>query len=150
MTTDLIAGIDPGSSNGIVIQFTVFGRPVPQGSMRAFRHKTTGAVVSTSDNKRTKPWKQEVAQTAMSLGCGMFDRDTPVEITMNFYFTRPKSAAKRKGMTVKPDGDKLVRSIFDAITGVLIVDDAQIVEHYARKHYGGPERCEIRIQEAIC
>lgn len=119
--------------------------------MRAFKHAKTGAVINIADNKRTKPWKQEIAQTALAIGADGFRRDTPVEVTMNFYFTRPKSAtlAKRPGMTVKPDGDKLVRAVFDALTGVLIEDDAQIVEFHARKHYGGPERVEIRVQEAI-
>lgn len=117
--------------------------------MRAFKHKVTGEVVNTSDNKRLRPWRYDVAEMAMIQQAQMFDRETPVEITMNFYFTKPASAKRRRGMTVKPDIDKTCRSILDAITGILIEDDAQVVEMHARKHYGGPERVEIRVQEAI-
>lgn len=142
-----------------MVRFTVHGTPVPQGSTRGFIPKGWTRPVITTDNKKLKPWRQQITDTALSLGLHrvagdgsiepIFDRDTPVEVTMNFYFTKPKTS-KRRGHTVRPDGDKLVRGIFDAITGVLIVDDAQVVEFHARKHYGGPERVEIQIAEAVC
>lgn len=131
------------------VRFQVFGTPRPQGSTKAFYVKSLGRAVVTSDNKKLKPWRQQISETAVSLGVWKFDRETPVEVTMNFYFRRPESAKKRRGMTVKPDGDKLVRAIFDSITGILIEDDAQIVEFHARKHYGGPERVEIEVREAV-
>jgi crossover junction endodeoxyribonuclease RusA len=131
------------------IVFTVIGTPRPQGSSRAFIPKGWSRPVITTDNQKLKPWRQEIASTAQSLNVPMFDRSVPVEITMNFYFSRPASAKKRRGMTVKPDIDKLVRGIFDSLTGILFEDDSQIVEHHARKHYGGPERVEIRVQEAV-
>lgn len=132
-----------------VIEFTVYGTPRPQGSMRAFRHKTTGAVINVPDNKLTKPWKQEIAGMASMETPGMipFAKGVPVSVAMNFYFAKPKSV-KREAMTVKPDGDKLVRAIFDAIKGILIHDDAQVVQFFASKYYGTPERVEIKIQEA--
>lgn len=131
------------------IEFTVLGRPVPQGSTRAFTPKGWNRPIITTDNTKLKPWRQQIGDTALSLNALMFHRETPVEVTMNFYFTRPKSAKNRRGMTVKPDIDKTCRSILDAITGILIEDDSQVVEMHARKHYGGPDRVEIRLQEAI-
>lgn len=132
-----------------MIEFTVYGTPRPQGSTRAFFVKKLGRAVITTDNTKLKPWRQQISDTALSLAAQMFQRETPVEVTMNFYFTKPASAKKRRGMTVKPDIDKTARAILDAITGVLIVDDAQVVEMHARKHYGGPERVEIRVEEAV-
>ena len=35
-------------------------------------------------------------------------------------------------MMSKPDGDKLVRAMFDAFTNVLYVDDSRVVAHSAR------------------
>jgi Holliday junction resolvase RusA-like endonuclease len=131
------------------IRFEVLGTPRPQGSNRGFVHRHTGRVVITSDNKRLLPWRQQVAGTAMALSVDPFADGVPVEIALNFYFSRPKSAKRRIGMTVKPDIDKTIRAILDALKGILIHDDAQIVELHARKHYGGPERVEIVIQEAI-
>lgn len=129
----------------------VYGTPKPQGSMRSFRHAKTGAVITTGDNPGTKPWKQQVAQVAMSPGRQPFPPHVPVYIAMNFYFTRPRSVSvkKRPAMTTKPDGDKLVRAIFDALKGIVIHDDSQVIEFHCRKHYGGPPRVEIRIEEAI-
>lgn len=131
------------------ITFTVFGKPAPQGSMRAFMRPGMRFPVVTSDNAATRPWRQEITATAIALKVLPFEKNIPVEITLNFYFARPKSANKRKGMTVRPDLDKTVRAVFDALKGVLLHDDAQVVEVHARKHYGGPERVEIRIQEAL-
>ncbi len=131
------------------MKFTVFGTPRPQGSMRAFMPKGGRYPSVTTDNRKLKPWRQEISATAMEFREHAFEQGVPVEVIMNFYFTRPKSAKKRLGMTVKPDADKLVRAVFDAIKGILIHDDAQIIEHHCRKHYGGPERVEIEITEAI-
>jgi crossover junction endodeoxyribonuclease RusA len=126
-----------------VIRFTVLGRPRPQGSKR---HVGNGIMVESS--KALKPWRQDVAGMALALGVEMFAAHVPLELTLNFYFSRPKSA-KRRGMTTKPDIDKTARAILDAIKGILITDDSQVVELHARKHYGGPERVEISIQEAL-
>ncbi len=134
------------------IRFTVLGTPRPQGSMKAFVNRRTGQAQMTSQIKGLKPWRQEVAGMAMSAVSGyplpLFGDHVPVEVTLNFYFTKPKSS-KRCAMTTRPDGDKLLRSFCDAITGILVHDDAQIIEFHVRKHYGGPDRLEIEVQEAI-
>ena len=126
-----------------VIRFTVFGTPRPQGSKR---HVGNGVMVESS--KYLKPWRQEVAGTALTLKTEMFKAHVPVELTLNFYFQKPKTV-KRRAMTTKPDSSKLLRAIEDAITGILVHDDAQIVETHIRKHYGGPERVEIELREAV-
>lgn len=125
------------------IRFTVLGTPRPQGSKR---HVGNGIMVESS--KALKPWRQEVSGTALALGVSMFEAHVPVELTLNFYFTKPKSA-KRRAMTTKPDGSKLLRAVEDALTGILYHDDSQIIESHVRKHYGGPERVEIELREAI-
>lgn len=131
-----------------LITFTVLGVPVPQGSMKAFHRPGMRHPIVTSDNRALKPWRQEIAATAISLGREPFPQHVPVEISMNFYFVKPKSV-KRNAVTVRPDIDKICRSFLDAITGILISDDAQVIEMHARKHYGGPPRVEIQIGEAI-
>lgn len=137
------------------IRFTVYGRPIPQGSIRSFRHKTTGAIVSTSDNKNLKPWRQQISGAAMeatkSYPQPVFGEHVPVEVTLRFYYSRPKSARKRPGMTTKPDLDKTLRACLDALTGIAFADDAQVIEFHCRKVYlsQGPERCEFEIQKGI-
>ncbi len=38
------------------VKFTVYGRPVPQGSTRSFIPKGWTRAVITTDNKKLKPW----------------------------------------------------------------------------------------------
>lgn len=131
-----------------MIRFTVYGKPKPQGSKR---HVGNGIMVESS--KGLKPWRQEIAGEAIvavtqaQQALPMFTGHVPVEVTLRFYFTSPKK--KRAGMTTAPDVDKLARSVFDSLKGILIHDDSQVIELHARKMYGGPERVEIEVREAI-
>ena len=131
------------------LKFTVYGKPAPQGSLRAFMRPGMAHPVLTSDNRATMPWRQEIAYSALAVHAVKFDRSVPLSIVMAFFFAKPKSARKRQAHTVKPDCDKLVRCVFDALTGIVFEDDAQIVIHSARKLYGLPERVEIEIEEAV-
>jgi Holliday junction resolvase RusA-like endonuclease len=136
------------------MKFTVYGTPRPQGSMRAFAHKTTGKVVTVSDNAKTKPWRQEIARTALEEKRSHYMNGNQessyhgVVIKMTFCFARPKSVKehKRPHMTVKPDIDKLARAVLDACTGILFPDDANIIRLTATKRYEEPERVEIEIE----
>ena len=50
-------------------------------------------------------------------------------------------------MATMPDVDKLARCALDALVGVLIKDDAQVVALHLGKRYGEPERLEARLRE---
>lgn len=125
----------------------VYGRPEPQGSTRAFMPKRGKFPVVTSDNPKVKPYRQQIALTAMAKGIRPCAREASLSVKLSFYFTRPASAKRRLDPVVKPDLDKLVRSVFDALTGVAFVDDAQITKLETGKDYGDPERTEIEIIE---
>jgi len=131
-----------------MISFTVYGTPIPQGSMKAFRHKTTGAVITTSDNTKTKPWKQQVSLMAIN-AVGTVQIKGPVQLDLKFFLKRPKSVSKsRVYPTVKPDLDKCTRAILDALSGIVYRDDAQVVRFgEVSKEYGEPERVEITVEE---
>lgn len=131
-----------------MIRFTVPGVPVPQGSMRALMRPGARFPIVTSDNRSLKPWRQSVAFAAVD-ACP--DRELwqgPVSIGVVFYLPRPKSLPKRVAYPVKkPDCDKLVRGVLDALTGILWRDDSQVVEMAAWKLYGDPPRAEITVEE---
>jgi Holliday junction resolvase RusA-like endonuclease len=133
------------------VSFTVYGTPRPQGSMRAFMRPGARHPVLVSDNKKMRPWRQEIAGTAAALDIEPFADGVPLMIEANFFFKKPKSARKRADMTVKPDVDKLCRAVLDALKGVVIHDDAQVVWLFGIKHYGETERAEIIVvaQEAL-
>jgi crossover junction endodeoxyribonuclease RusA len=130
-----------------MIQFTVYGTPRPQGSMRSFRHRLTSQVVTTSDNKHLKPWRQEVAQMAVLQRAQLIETG-PVALGLRFYFKRPKSAPKsRIYPTVKPDLDKTIRAILDALKGIIYGDDSQVVRFdHVEKLYDNVERAEIQVR----
>jgi len=148
--------------------FVVLGEAEPAGSKKAFvplhpktkqpyRRPGGGIVVSVVDaNPHAKGWKKRVAKIAHD-ECGAPLLTGPVKVTLVFYRERPQSHYGVSGLnksgreapfpTTKPDAGKLARGTIDAMTGVMYVDDAQIVEEIAIKRYGTPPRAEITVEE---
>jgi crossover junction endodeoxyribonuclease RusA len=131
------------------LTFTVFGTPAPQGSMKAFMPKGGRFPVVTADNSKTKPWRQQVAGTALAeiARTGWEPKQSgPVFIEASFYFEKPKSAKKSEiSKTTKPDLDKCARAILDSLTGIAFKDDAQVTSLLTWKGFGSPARVEIGI-----
>ncbi len=133
-----------------MISFTVIGKPEPQGSTRAFVPKGWKRAIITSANKNLKPWRQDVADMAIlamkEANQSLVVRPGAVRVTARFYFDRPKSQKKAQFKTTAADVDKLVRSLFDSMSGVCYEDDAQVVECIVNKRYGQPARAEIAVE----
>ena len=132
------------------ITFTVLGVPVPQGSMRGI--VVDGKARMLSDNEKTGPFRQEVGWCALRALEGREQpfcaKHVPVWVRIMFVFPKPVSAKKsRQRPVVKPDADKLIRSCFDAMKGIMWHDDAQIVSVLAQKYYGTPARAEITVMK---
>jgi len=143
---------EPGPSPDRVA-FDVPSEPQPQGSSRAFRHRHTGRVMVTSDNARLRPWRDAVcwhARQAMHTPwlIGTVARppfEGPVAVVLEFRFARPAGHFGKRGLppsapsghVVRPDLDKLVRAVLDALSEAGVWrDDAQVVSIAARKAYG--------------
>jgi Holliday junction resolvase RusA-like endonuclease len=132
------------------IVFTVPGVPAPQGSKRAF--VVGGRAVMAEANQATKPWRAAVAAAAVE---AMPDGPvaSPVDMELVFLFPRPKGHYGSRGLrpsapvykTTKPDVDKLTRAVLDAITGIVIRDDAQVVQLRAIKTFGDGAAIGARI-----
>jgi crossover junction endodeoxyribonuclease RusA len=134
------------------MQFSVMGTPVPQGSKRAWLNSQTGKVMMTEDaGKRHSTWRNEVtgqARQAMS-NLGRFGEPfrEPISCSLTFQFHRPliHYGTGRNAELVKasappypakpPDLDKLTRAIWDSLTSVVWVDDAQVVAATIRKQW---------------
>lgn len=71
----------------------------------------------------------------------------PICVSIDFTFTRPKSVSekKRPHPSCKPDVDNVCKMVFDAGTGLLWKDDAQIVTLLARKIYGAQASTKITV-----
>lgn len=123
------------------IEFWCSSIPQPQGSSRAM--VIGGRARVFSDNPKLKGFRKEVAQAAAiaiaeaQMAAPAFGKHTAVRLTVEFVVAPPKTLPKtRRYPVVRPDLDKLLRSIGDALTGVMYHDDSQVVTILAQKRYG--------------
>jgi crossover junction endodeoxyribonuclease RusA len=140
-----------------MIRFVVPGIPVQQGSKR---HVGNGIMVEAAAN--LKPWREAIIYAAREHSKELRYPTGPVNACLYFYFPRPKSHfgtgrnahVLKDGATeykaTKPDLDKLVRAVLDAITqsGVVWRDDSQVAGLTALKRYGGTGFLDVRVREA--
>jgi len=112
-----------------LLHWFVEGTPVPQGSKTAV--VMNGRAVMFEANKKHKGWRNHVSSVIPKLEQPSMN---PVRVELLFFFNRPKTV-KREHMSVKPDIDKLSRSILDCLSGRIIKDDSQVVILNARKEY---------------
>ncbi|MCL6557394.1 MAG: RusA family crossover junction endodeoxyribonuclease [Firmicutes bacterium] len=134
------------------ISFTVYGQAQTKGSAKAFTFtdkngKTRASI--TNDNPKSKEWQSLVAKLAQEHRPEGGIIKGAVVVGIDFYFLRPKSVPvkKRPHMIVKPDIDKITRSVLDGLKGTIYADDAQVIGLNIRKYYGDPPRAEIMIIE---
>lgn len=149
----------------IDLTFEVPGIPVPQGSKRPLRNRATGHLcVVESGGARHAQWRADVRHYAVDAwGWGLVPPVAdPIRLTVTFVMPRPKghywpTNAKHYGElrdgvpiapTTTPDLDKLLRSVLDSLTGVVYVDDAQVVTVICRKVYGDSPGVVVRVQSA--
>jgi len=117
------------------VAFRVYGLPESQGSARAFVRG--GRPVITSTNKNLGDWRRLVADASQKhadlLGGA-------VSLSLKFYLPKPKSTPKKVYWPAKrPDLDKLIRAVGDALTGIMWADDSQICVIFALKFYADGE-----------
>jgi Holliday junction resolvase RusA-like endonuclease len=129
-----------------LVWFAVPGTPQPQGSTRAF--VKAGKVVTTSANPNLRPWRDSLILAAKEARKGRDSLTGPVGVIVEFYVARPKGHYGKRGLLpsapkrpfVRPDLDKLIRGVLDALTqSAVLVDDGQVVDVWASKEYGDPE-----------
>lgn len=130
-----------------VIKFSVKGYPQPKGSMKAFPHRWTRFPVVTSANPRMQAWSRLISLVA-SLHTpkeGLWDG--PVELHLCFRLKKPKALPKKRRSWAikKPDLDKLIRAVKDALKGVVYTDDSKVVSLHAWKDYGDIPGVDIEI-----
>ncbi len=135
------------------IHFFVPGIPRPGGSKNAFPFKrkdgSTG-VRLTDAGKHTKKWRECVSAAARQAYSGPVLTEA-LALAMVFYMPRAKghygtgrNAGKLKASapafhTKAPDLTKLVRAAEDALTGIIWLDDSQVVHQKVGKVYTSDE-----------
>jgi Holliday junction resolvase RusA-like endonuclease len=116
------------------IVFEVLGKPEPQGSARAFMPNGAKYPVVTSDNPNLKSWRRDVAKAAALAHVGP-PIEGPVRVVVDFHLPRPKALRVDRAHVTRPDCDKLLRGVGDALTGVVIRDDGQVTQIKGTKQY---------------
>ena len=120
-------------------QFSVGGKPAPQGSKNAYNRG--GRIVLVESSKDLPEYRSWVTACASDEAAAQEwvkpSRDTPMEVIVTFVLRKPKSV-KREHPTTPPDLDKLVRAVLDGITQADNVwhDDSQVTRIMAYKMYG--------------
>jgi len=126
-----------------MIAFTVYGNPVPKARARVVKLKN-GRTVSFTPAK-TENWEDSIRAQALAYRPDNL-LDGPLVLRAVFYLLRPRSRPKREQYPDRrPDLDNCLKSVKDALNGVIWTDDARIVKIIAEKCYGDPPRVEIMI-----
>jgi Holliday junction resolvase RusA-like endonuclease len=134
-----------------MISFMAHGLPVAQGS-KVMVGKGDKRMLVEGNRAKLRPWRQELSQLAAEEMRGDRPLSGPVSVRIMFFLPRPKghfgtgrnAERVREGAPIaphtKPDIDKLARSVLDALSGVVFLDDAQVVDLSVSKLYADDSR----------
>lgn len=119
------------------MEFTAEGTPRAQGSKTQGMTKDGRPYMRESNARLLTPWRKAVRAAAKQAMGGSEPRTGPVVCVISFYLLRPKShpVLSQTWPTAKNVGDvdKMLRAVLDAMTGVVFVDDSQVVQETSRK-----------------
>jgi Holliday junction resolvase RusA-like endonuclease len=95
---------------------------------------------TTASRKRATDWRNDCKHAAL---LAMGDRPptrSAVRLQVEFSLAYPVSTIRKSQLgwypaVKQPDVDKLQRGLFDALTGIVWVDDSQVVFVHANKNY---------------
>ena len=143
-----------------MIEFTAYGKAKTKGSTTSFVSKHGKLVTHDASGVAGLTWEQGVASAALAAraqaGERMVER-APMGVQAIFFQPRNKTdygtgrnshvlkPSAPRYPSRKPDVDKYLRRILDALTGVAYADDGQVVLVSAAKRWGEPARAEIKV-----
>ena len=133
------------------VSFVCLSRAAPQGSKTYIGN---GRMVEAC--KRVKPFRSDLQGIAIEATPVDWDLSLDYHLHVEFDFRRPKSHLTSKGALTKAaplfptgrqigDTDKLIRSVCDALTGIVWYDDSQVVDITAKKRFRSRDQVIITI-----
>lgn len=133
------------------VSFNVPGKPVGKGRPRAAKR---GKHITLYTPGKTVSYESTVAVVAMQAMAGRPLIAGPVNVVMKIDLSVPASWSNRKRdaalagtliPTTKPDIDNVIKTVFDAINGVVWVDDTQVANLYAIKRYSSVPGVQVAV-----
>ena len=123
----------------------VEGTPAPQGSKTPIVRNGRVFLIEGKGkgNQRWKLWRKTVANAVLDKmkSLGLEETDHLVGVNLDFKIRRPSSKPKTvRGVGVRPDVDKLARSVLDSLTSSktqesILSDDSRVIELKCSKYY---------------
>lgn len=137
------------------VSITVPGEPVAQGRPR-FAHR--GGFATAYDPPKSAKYKNTIQKELqpLILNKDFTPFDGPCSLELRIYRSIPKSFSRQKRFeavigeirpTTRPDTDNYIKGILDALNGIVVKDDSQIVNIVAQKFYSDIPRIEAVVSE---
>ncbi len=122
-----------------MIKFVINARPQPKERSRTAKrghHYTPGRTVNfeltvAMEFRRQYPLHEPLTG--------------PVGMSVDIQFRRPKTVAKGYWHTNPGDASNIVKAIEDGLNRVAYVDDRQVADSHAIKHWGDSDRIVVSI-----
>lgn len=137
-----------------LVQFFAPGLPISQGSKVVVNGRP---MEDRSRREKLADWKATIRLKAAEVMQGRERFEDGVMLVADFVFERPpshlkKSGGLRKGKSphhvVKPDFDKIVRAVGDALTSAGVWrDDCQVCSAMVSKRYGETSGVFVTVSE---
>jgi len=135
--------------------FEILGIPKPKQSARFF---VMNGRVASHQSKKVKDNEADVRTQVMNqLEKDFVPFDCPLMVTVLFQFPPPKSFSKKKLKQIedgeviyketKPDlTDNLMKGLFDALEGILFINDSRICKVSSVKFYSFTPKTILQIK----
>jgi Holliday junction resolvase RusA-like endonuclease len=138
----------------LAIYFVVPGQPHGKGRPRA---SSRGGFVRLYTDLNTRTYEDLIARQARVAMGATEVLLTPTAVRIHAYYYMPISWSKKKrkqameGEIVpgKPDLDNISKSILDAIQGIVIDDDKNVIKLTVEKRFSLQPRVEVHVYEVL-
>lgn len=122
------------------VSFHVYGTPAPKGSTTRMPNGAMLPAGTPASRKRFGEWRGDIRTAALEAMNGEPPTDRPIRLMCEFQLSVPTSSIRKYQLgwlphVKRPDVDKLMRALLDALTGIVWVDDSQVCYAMVNKVY---------------
>ena len=129
----------------------------PVGKQRA-RYARRGNFVQTYTPDKTRNYEALLKEAAIEAMGSSEPLETPVSLYLYIRVPIPKSFSKKRVQDClngseqpmkKPDSSNVLKSVEDAMNGVVYIDDCQIINHHITRVYSTLAGVDICVKEYL-